>query len=129
LALEPLNQINEVTYKAILPFTTKTVDSLSEELQLFFVNLLEKLTKNHLRDLFQRNFTEKSELSQIGLGQMSIFKKCFLLINEDEKNIEKKVTYNYVSAHSYRKEKKEQLIIKANPNLLTGMNQLMNIIF
>ena len=39
---------------------------------------------------------------------MSIFKKCFLLINEDEKNIEKKVTYNYVSAHSYRKEKKEQ---------------------
>ncbi len=30
LALEPLSQINEITYKSILPFTTKTVDNLSE---------------------------------------------------------------------------------------------------
>jgi hypothetical protein len=42
----------------------------------------------------------------MGLGQMGVFKKTFLLINEEERNIEKKVTYNYVSSHSYRKEKK-----------------------
>lgn len=42
----------------------------------------------------------------MGMGQMAIFKKCFLLINEEEKNIEKKITYSYVSPHTYRKEKK-----------------------
>jgi len=57
LALEPLSQINEITYKSILPFTTKTIDNLPEDLLNFFVNLLDKLTKAHLRDLFQRNFS------------------------------------------------------------------------
>jgi hypothetical protein len=52
LALEPLGQINDVTYKALLPFTTKTIDTLSEDLQLFFVNLVDKLSKPNLRDLF-----------------------------------------------------------------------------
>ena len=82
LALDPLAQINEATYLAILPFTTKTIDGLNDELQLFFVNLLDKLTKAHLRDFFERNFSLKENLAQMGMGQMSVFKKCFLLINE-----------------------------------------------
>jgi hypothetical protein len=82
-----------------------------------------------LKDLFEKNFTTKEDLAQMGMGQMSIFKKCFLLINEEEKNIDKKITYAYVSPSSYRKEKKEHLTVKVNPNSLNGMAQLMTIIF
>lgn len=57
LALEPLSQINETTYQAILPFTTKIIDTLPDDLLNFFVNLLDKLTRAHLRDLFKRNFS------------------------------------------------------------------------
>ena len=102
-ALEPLSQINDATYKAILPYITKVNDTLPKEQQLFFVNLLDKLNKNHLRDLFSNNFTNSKQLSQLTLGQMAIFRKAFLLINEEEKNIEKKITYTYISPHSYRK--------------------------
>ncbi len=80
--MDPLAQINDTTYKAILPFTTKIVDNLTGDLQQFFVNLLDKLNKTHLRDLFQRNFSQKEDLAQMGLGQMAVFKKSFLLINE-----------------------------------------------
>lgn len=35
----------------------------------------------------------------------------------------------YPTAHSYKKEKKEVLTIKANPNQLVGMKELMVIVF
>lgn len=42
-------------------------------------------------------------LETIGAGQVNLFKNCFLLINEEKRNIEKKVAYHFPTPHSYKK--------------------------
>ena len=129
LTIEPLSIINEAIYKAIHPFTQKINDTISEQYQDFFVTLLQKMTKKHINHLFQNNFTVKQSIETLGTGQIKLFKNAFLLINEEKKTIEKKVIYHYPTPHSYKKEKKEILTIKVNPNELVGMKELMIIIF
>ena len=40
------------------------------------------------------------------MGQFSFFRASFLRINEEKKNIDKKIMSIYNSPHSYKKEKK-----------------------
>ena len=51
-----------------------------------------------------------------------MFKGCFLRLNEEQRCIERKVISVYPTPNSYKKEKREILTIRANPNKLVGMD-------
>lgn len=51
------------------------------------------------------------------------------MINEEHRNIDRKIKFEYPTPHSYKKEKRETLIINKNPNELVGMKSLLFIVF
>ena len=56
LTLEPIAKVTEDIFNSLLPLTTDVNDSLPPDYQEFFVSLLPKLNKKHIRTLFEKNF-------------------------------------------------------------------------
>lgn len=91
--------------------------------------LLPKLYSKHVNQLFKENFTETTNLEQLGQGQFSFFRAVFFRLNEEQRFIDRKVVNIYPTHHATKKERKEILTIRANPNQLLGMKELMTIVF
>jgi hypothetical protein len=63
------------------------------------------------------------------VGQFNFFKAVFFRLNEEQRFIDRKTVNVYPTHHATRKERKEILTIRANPNQLLGMKELMAIVF
>lgn len=128
IAIETSAQIKDELFQALAPHTRR-MDELPSEAQAFFVALLPKLYSKHVNQLFKENFTETTHLEQLGQGQFSFFRAVFFRLNEEQRFIDRKVVNIYPTHHATKKEKKEILTIRANPNQLLGMKELMTIVF
>lgn len=104
-------------------------DSLGKEFKDFFISLQGKLQIPHVKKLFNTKFVDPEKLAAIGELDFKIFQRCFLQINEDVRNIDRIIKYEYPTPHAFRKEKRESLVIKKNPNDLLGMDGLLLIVF
>lgn len=62
LTVEPLGQISEGLFTAFLPFTRSLADSVCVEYQLFLANLLYKMSRKNVCQLFEANFRSKTDL-------------------------------------------------------------------
>ena len=129
LTLDLIKTISDDIFVALLPFMCTVKDSICKEYQDFFISLLGKLQNTHIKKLFAEKFSDLNKLSIIGELDFKIFQKCFLFINEDARHIEKIIKYEYPTPHAFRKEKRETLVIKRNPNDLLGMDGLLLIVF
>lgn len=129
LTIDLIKTISDDIFEALLPYLSAINANYSKEFQEFFINLLNKLQTSHVKKLFASKFNDQSQLAHIGDLDFKIFQKCFLFINEDSRSIDKTVRYEYPTPHAFRKEKRETLVIKRNPNELLGMDGLLLIVF
>ena len=64
------------------------------------------MQSGHTKILFKEKFGDLTKLPLIGDLDFKIFQKCFLFINEDIRNIDRIVKYEYPTPHAFRKERK-----------------------
>ena len=97
--------IEVLYYLSILPYATDIDESLPLNYQEFFLSLLGKLTIKQTKRLFEAKF-EENRLVSLSNIDLKMFKKCFLLINEEFRHIDRKYKFEYPTPHSYKKEKR-----------------------
>lgn len=106
LTLSLLKKVPDDIFDSLMPFIVSADDKLAEKFKKFFLNIQSKLSLSHIKKIFEATYINQAHLQTMGLFQFNLFEGCFLKINEDNRNIDKKVKYEAISPHSFRKEKK-----------------------
>lgn len=90
MTLDQVSKINDETFESILPYAIKISPNLPSRYKDFFIDLLNKLHFKQIRHLFTEKFGEDSQLLTMDNVDLKMFRKCFTMMNEEVRNIDRK---------------------------------------